>query len=291
MTNGVEARTTEIPVEEQKRLLFRQVDAWARSKLVAKAFRRVDRAAFIPPGGDVSLAYKNDIIYLKDGSSISQPTLTAMMIDYLGPTGKENVLEIGTGSGYSAAVLSLCAAKVDTVEYDEALANSADERLKSLGYKNVNVHSGDGALGLIEKAPFDAIIVTAGTPSIPAVLIRQLAIGGRIVIPVGKDPLLQHLVVGIQYPEGFLTWAADEVTFYSLMSQEQGGWTKETIQKARAYKRAVFLESALAYQKLSEKDVINDLANKAGISPESYNLDEHLKGVRFQDALWKDFEG
>ncbi|MBU5615358.1 protein-L-isoaspartate(D-aspartate) O-methyltransferase [Geomonas azotofigens] len=160
---------------------------------VLRAMREVPREAFLPPGMEY-LAYEDGPLPIQDGQTISQPYIVAYMIEALELQGGEKVLEIGTGSGYAAAVLSLCAAKVFTVERIPSLAHLAGERLRELGYDNVTVHLGDGTLGWREHAPFDAIVVTAGAPGVPEELEQQLAPGGRLVIPVGPTPHLQELV-------------------------------------------------------------------------------------------------
>src|SRR3989304_10429633 len=118
--------------------------------------------------------------------TISQPYTVAFMTQLLDPQPDDTILEIGTGSGYQAAILSRLCRKVYTVERFEELANKAEGVLKKLGYDNVEITVGDGSLGLPEKASFDGIIVTAGAPKIPEPLIEQLKVGGRLVIPVGE---------------------------------------------------------------------------------------------------------
>lgn len=277
--------------ENLRLALQKRIDGMARSRLVSEAFRRVDRSNFIPEGCDPSLAYVDDSITLEEeGASISQPTLTALMIDCLGLTGKEKVLEIGTGSGYSAAVLSLCASEVHTIEYSHKLSQSARERLNCFAFDDDQVHCSDGALGLQEHAPYDGIIVTAGTSSIPATLVEQLAPLGRLVIPVGRDPRNQRLIVGIKYPDQFLARIETNVVFFPLMSEEQGGWTEGKIQRALAFKKMIYLESARLQHGLSEDDVIREQAEKMKVLPESFNLDSWLEIQRFPEEAWGQFE-
>ncbi|ODA39372.1 protein-L-isoaspartate(D-aspartate) O-methyltransferase [Desulfosporosinus sp. BG] len=130
-------------------------------------------------------AYYDTALEIEAGQTISQPYIVALMAQVLELKASDNVLEIGTGSGYSAAILSRMAAHVYTIERHDILAQFAKDRFQNQGYKNIEVLVGDGTLGWAEKAPFDAILVTAGGPVIPDSLINQLAIGGRLVIPVG----------------------------------------------------------------------------------------------------------
>ena len=162
-------------------------------KAVLRAMREVPREAFLPPAL-AGLAYEDGPLPIESGQTISQPYIVAFMIEALELQGTEQVLEIGTGSGYAAAVLSRCAAGVFTVERIAGLAESARSRLQELGFSNVTVQLGDGTLGWPEHAPYDAIVVTAGAPDLPAPLLSQLAVGGRLVIPVGPTQHLQTLV-------------------------------------------------------------------------------------------------
>lgn len=187
--------------------------------LVNKAFNKVDRKLFVPRQY-ASLAYLDSPIPLGGGSFISQPSLVAEMIDLLELTGKEHVLEIGTASGYSAAILSYCCKRVDTIEINPSLAEKAKKRLQELGYKNITVHTGDGALGLSTEAPFDAIVVTAAVKQIPGALIEQLKNGGKIVVPVGgvNASDMQQLVVGLKKDNKLITKSIGTVKFVPLMS-------------------------------------------------------------------------
>jgi len=139
------------------------------------------------------LAYYDTALEIEAEQTISQPYIVALMAQALELKTSDKALEIGTGSGYSAAILSRMAKRVYTIERHNLLAHLAEERFNSQGYENIEVRVGDGTLGWTEKAPFDAILVTAGGPKIPDSLIEQLAPGGRLVIPVGKKED-QHLV-------------------------------------------------------------------------------------------------
>jgi protein-L-isoaspartate(D-aspartate) O-methyltransferase len=159
---------------------------------VLQAMRVVPRERFVPK--DLRwTAYENRPLPIGYGQTISQPLMVAMMTQALQLTGNEKVLEIGTGSGYQAAVLAQLALEVVTVERIAPLARRAADRLADLGYSNVEVHVAGEALGWPEDAPYDAIIVTAAAPDVPYELLQQLAEGGRLVIPVGSRNL-QELV-------------------------------------------------------------------------------------------------
>ena len=164
-----------------------------RDSSVIRAMREVPREAFLPPALE-RFAYDDGPLPIEAGQTISQPYIVAYMIEALELEGDERVLEIGTGSGYAAAVLSRCAAQVFTVERIASLAQSARGRLQALGYDNVTVQLGDGTLGWPEHAPYHGIVVTAGAPELPASLLSQLAPEGKLVIPVGPTQHLQTLV-------------------------------------------------------------------------------------------------
>jgi protein-L-isoaspartate(D-aspartate) O-methyltransferase len=164
------------------------------SDSVLRAMRTVPRHRFVPQGlaGD---AYRNHPLPIGLGQTISQPFIVALMTELLDPRPDMRVLEIGTGSGYQAAVLAECVAKVYTIEIVAPLGERAREALKELGYKNVEVRIGDGYKGWPEAAPFDAIMVTAAPDHIPQPLVDQLAPKGRMVIPVGSRYGNQELLI------------------------------------------------------------------------------------------------
>jgi protein-L-isoaspartate(D-aspartate) O-methyltransferase len=194
-------------------------------KLVLAAMRQVPREAFVPEGLR-EFAYEDSPLPIGSEQTISQPYIVAFMIEALQLGGGEKVLEIGTGSGYAAAVLSQIAAEVYTVERLGELADRARATLSRLGYANVDVLHGDGTRGWPEHAPYDAIVVAAGGPQVPLALKQQLAIGGRLVIPVGADRDTQQLVRVIrQSDSAFLSEEITGVRFVPLIGEQ--GWTAE----------------------------------------------------------------
>jgi protein-L-isoaspartate(D-aspartate) O-methyltransferase len=176
---------------------LRMVDSQIRGRgvkdpRVLRALETVPRHEFVPKGS-VNQAYDDHPLFIGHGQTISQPYIVALMTEVLELEQNDRVLEIGTGSGYQAAVLCKLVDEVYSIEIVEELGVAAAERLKSLGYDNVDVRIGDGYLGWPEKAPFDAVIVTAAPETIPQALVEQLAEGGRMVLPVGVG--IQELVL------------------------------------------------------------------------------------------------
>ena len=161
--------------------------------VVLAAMGTVPREAFVPERL-ADAAYDDGPLPIGDGQTISQPYVVALMIQALEVGGDARALEIGTGSGYAAAVLSRVVRDVYTVERLPTLAETAGRRLRDLGYDNVHVRVGDGTLGWPEHAPYDAVVVTAGAPDVPTPLLAQLRVGGRLVIPVGPSPRFQTLL-------------------------------------------------------------------------------------------------
>lgn len=161
---------------------------------VLKAMRSVPRHEFVPPDFQRQ-AYEDSPLPIGHGQTISQPYIVALMTELLDPKPEDQVLEIGTGSGYQAAILSPLVKKVFTIEIVEPLAESARQTLQRLGFRNVEVRAGDGYAGWPEAAPFQGIIVTCAPEAIPQPLMEQLDEGGRMVIPVGPEGGVQELVL------------------------------------------------------------------------------------------------
>ncbi|MBE3119354.1 MAG: protein-L-isoaspartate(D-aspartate) O-methyltransferase, partial [Candidatus Atribacteria bacterium] len=195
------------------------------SPLVLDAMRSVPREAFLPENLR-EFAYEDAPLPIAEGQTISQPYIVALMIDALALEGSERVLEIGTGSGYAAAVLSRIARDVYTVERIGQLAEKAAAALADLGYANVHVLHADGTRGWTDHAPYDAIVVAAGGPEVPESLKAQLKIGGRLVIPVGVDRRVQELVRVTRVSEiQYKTEDIADVRFVPLVGEE--GWAPE----------------------------------------------------------------
>lgn len=173
----------------------------AMSPAVRAALARVERHRLVPPEQEPH-AYRNHPLPIGHGQTISQPYIVALSTDLLAPQPEHTVLEVGTGSGYQAAILAEIVKQVYTIEIVDALAEQARRSLAALGYRNVEVRTGDGYAGWPEKAPFDGIVVTAAAPAVPRALVEQLKPGGRLVIPVGAAWDVQHLVVVEKRPDG-----------------------------------------------------------------------------------------
>jgi len=161
---------------------------------VLDAMREVPRHLFVAPQLR-HLAYEDGPLPIGENQTISQPYIVALMTQLLGLRGDENVLDVGVGSGYQTAILSLLAREVVGLERIQTLAEQAARRLDELGYENVTIHVGDGSQGLPDQAPFDAILVAAASPGVPAPLSAQLAGGGRLVIPIddGQGQMLERI--------------------------------------------------------------------------------------------------
>ena len=191
-----------------------------KDERVLTAMRKVPRHEFLPEAIR-GMAYQDSALPLGEGQTMSQPYMVAVMSELMGLSGTERVLEIGTGSGYQAAVLAELCEKVYTVERIKVLADRARATLDRLGYRSVAIKVYDGTYGWKDMAPFDAIIVTAGSPDIPGPLVEQLKEGGRMVIPVGER-YEQMLIKVIKTPEGFVTDRNIPCVFVPLIGNH--GW-------------------------------------------------------------------
>jgi protein-L-isoaspartate(D-aspartate) O-methyltransferase len=188
---------------------------------VLNAFRKVPRHEFVRE--DLRQAAYNDYpLPIADNQTISQPYMVALMTESLKLKGGEKILEIGTGSGYQAAILAELAKEVYTVERFKDLADSAGEVLAKLGYSNVKIRVGDGTLGWEENAPYDGIVVTAGAPGIPESLVKQLKDGGRLLIPIGSGGFGQILTLVEKMGRDIRTSEICGCMFVPLVGKE--GW-------------------------------------------------------------------
>jgi protein-L-isoaspartate(D-aspartate) O-methyltransferase len=189
---------------------------------VLAAFERIPREFFVPEASRAS-AYEDEPLPIGEGQTISQPYIVALTVESLELVGTERVLEIGTGSGYEAAILSELAAAVFSVERIPSLASFSKANLARAGISSVRVACGDGSLGWVEHAPYDAIAVSAGAPNVPPALLSQLAVGGRLVIPVGDED--DQALLRITHPRRgeFYEEELIPVRFVPLIGAE--GWT------------------------------------------------------------------
>ena len=185
---------------------------------VLAAMDRVPRELFVPEK-QRDHAYDDAALPIGEGQTISQPYMVARICEALGLTGSEHVLDVGTGSGYQAAVLAELAEEVDTIERIPALAERARANLVAAGYGGVRVHVGDGSRGLPDRAPFDAIAVAAAAPELPQSLYDQLEPRGRLVVPVGRRGM-QRLEVIVRSPEGPAILRSVPCRFVPLLGEE-----------------------------------------------------------------------
>jgi protein-L-isoaspartate(D-aspartate) O-methyltransferase len=168
---------------------------------VRRALGKVERHRLVPPSHS-GQAYRNHPLPIGNGQTISQPYVVALSTDLLEVNASSVVLDVGTGSGYQAAVLAELAARVFTLEIIPSLGDAARERLEELGYDNIEIKIGDGYRGWPDKAPFDGIVVTAAAPEVPQALLEQVKPGGRLVIPVGADGDMQFLTLLTRRADG-----------------------------------------------------------------------------------------
>jgi len=173
----------------------------AMSPAVRRAMGKVERHRLVPVS-QTSLAYRNHPLPIGSGQTISQPYIVALSTDLIDPQPHHVVLDVGTGSGYQAAVLAEIVQQVYSIEIVDALAKSARRSLDALGYRNIEVRTGDGYLGWPEHAPFDGIVVAAAAPRVPQALVEQLRPGGKMVIPVGGEFGVQYLMLITKRADG-----------------------------------------------------------------------------------------
>jgi len=192
-----------------------------RDRRVLEAMAAIPREAFVP-GVPTSLAYDDRALPIDAGQTISQPYMVARMTELLRVEPGDRILEVGTGSGYQAAVLAWLGARVTSIERHQALSDEARERLSGLGVEGVDLRVGDGSLGEPDGAPWDGIVVTAAGPSIPDALREQLGVGARLVIPVGSRERQELLVVERRSPADWTEWSDGAVVFVPLVGE--AGW-------------------------------------------------------------------
>ena len=210
---------TDVPAARREAMVATQIEARGiEDTLVLDAMRRVPRERFVP-APLANEAYRDGPLSIGRGQTISQPYIVALMTALIEPGATMRVLEIGTGSGYQAAVLAECVESVYTIEIIPELGRQAAERLEALGYTNIHPRVGDGYDGWPDEAPFDAIVVTAAPSQIPQPLLDQLAIGGRLVIPVGLGS--QDLVVVTRTEDGYVERVESPVRFVPMTGKAE----------------------------------------------------------------------
>ena len=203
-----------------RRILRERLEASGVSDRVTSAVLEVPRDQFVPEQMS-RYAWHDGSLPIGAGQTISQPSLVGRMIDLLRTEPEHKILDVGTGSGYQAAILSLLVSHVVTVERIPSLCESAMHRLESLGYKNVSVHLVGEELGWPESAPYDGIIVGAASPVVPTALVNQLRIGGRLIVPVGtRDE--QRVISVLRTPDGSEEIDLEPVRFVPLIGE--GAW-------------------------------------------------------------------
>jgi len=203
--------------DQRERMVREQIlQRGIRDPRVLEAMRKVPRHLFVPPELR-DRAYRDCPLPIGYGQTISQPYIVAFMTEAARLTPESVVLEIGTGSGYQAAILAELARQVYSVERLPPLATRAQQTLASLGYRNVEVRQGDGYQGWPEHAPYDAIVVTAAPPTVPTALLDQLAVGGTLVVPIGESQASQSLLILHKTPEGVVQKEAFPVQFVPMV--------------------------------------------------------------------------
>lgn len=192
-----------------------------RDERVLETMREIPRHFFVPDALK-SQAYTDNALPIAANQTISQPFIVARMTELLEPSPQSKILEIGSGSGYQTAILARLARMVYAIERVPQLAVQANERLEKLGIKNVNLQCADGTNGWQNHAPYDGILVAAGSPAMPKPLLNQLRIGGRLVIPIGQDQKSQNLIRVTRMPKDFQTEDFGKCAFVPLIGEH--GW-------------------------------------------------------------------
>lgn len=220
---------------EERERLTRHV-AWntgVEDARILDAFRRVPRHVFVRPS-DSERAHEDRALPIGEDQTISQPSMIAIMLDALRPQSTDRALEVGAGSGYAAALLGKLVERVDAIEIRPSLADRARATLAKLGISNVRIHRASGERGLREAAPFDVILVSAGAEAVPPALVEQLALGGRMAIPVGNQ-LGQDLLVATRAFSGEVTWERRTAcVFVPLVTSERPSQADPTVRDVKA---------------------------------------------------------
>lgn len=208
----------------RERMIRRQIESRGiTDPRILNAFKSVPRELFVA-AKQSRWAYDDNPLPIEAGQTISQPYIVALMIEAAGIGSGDKVLEVGAGSGYAAAIMSRIACKVVAIERQHDLAALASERLRRLDYDNVLIVEGDGTLGCLAEAPFDAMLAAASGSHVPRPLLDQLVIGGRLVMPVGNPAGIQELVKVTKHANGTTTESLGGVRFVPLIGEE--GWRK-----------------------------------------------------------------
>jgi protein-L-isoaspartate(D-aspartate) O-methyltransferase len=210
-------------LESARARLMRYLAHEIKDQRVLHAMGHVPREMFVPTSNQHA-AYDNVPLPIDMGQTISQPVIVGVMTEALELKGDEKVLEVGTGSGYQTAILAEMAGRVISVERHQKLIDGAKKALSMLDYKNVEIHLAGEKLGWEEEAPYDAIMVTAGAPSLAPELVAQLRVGGRLVVPVGT-PFEQDLILVVKNQEGVATSVLGPCRFVPLIGE--GGWNQD----------------------------------------------------------------
>ena len=217
--NWPEAVSNENFTEQRKRMVENDIlRRRITDRAVLDAMLKVPRHEFVESRHRYN-AYADSALPIKESQTISQPYIVALMTQSARLRPGDRVLEVGTGSGYQAAVLAEIVKKVYSIEIVESLAKEADKRLKRLGFENVTVRHGDGYRGWPEAGPFDAILITAAAPEIPEPLVEQLKVGGRMVMPLGDHRLAQELVVLTKTKDGLQRETISGVVFVPMTGE------------------------------------------------------------------------